>query len=496
MGLEIIAVEGIEELKNHEKAALRYLQENIAGPGYIVPSLMVQKLISNREIDAVMLLPDMLVLVELKDYTGSRIDIRGLNSPMLIYSDDAMAKKWDNPCRNLAYSAKVLSKLFKQANIKSIPIIGLLIFTNTRLRTLIVQGQAIGNGHDVAKLEPKSKREEKSYRVMGGVAVCRLSGMSGALQVFRKGWGKKRTQLSQKELEQLQKVVLHQMTPCPPEARQRIGSYIVDKESTDVQDEDYRLLIGRQAITGLPVWIKEYRRDILSLDPESDAELLLRGAVALSELGAHPNLPAYQDYYEVSDCMYVVFKREPGRFLHQCMEAGDLSTIDKLKTLMDILVGLTHIHSHKEGELTALYRDLRPESVFVTESRQAQLFNFDCTRLPSRSTAFGQAKERADRWRAYASFEFLDAQTPEQVDTPTDIYSWGIVAYELLTGKLPYASEKELAQGKFIPLSEFNLSIPQSLQASIEQAISPQTGLRPSLTELQTAVQEAMSATG
>ncbi|MCL4299798.1 MAG: hypothetical protein KJ077_28950, partial [Anaerolineae bacterium] len=141
----------------------------------------------------------------------------------------------------------------------------------------------------------------------------------------------------------------------------------------------------------------------------------------MSKLGAHPNLVTYQDYHEVSDRIYITLKREPGNFLRGLMEMGRLSWRDQLFILCDILLGLDHIHSHKEGTRTALYRDLRPESIFVTKEGRAQLFNFDCTRLPSRITVLKQARGRAQRWQAYASFELLNAQQPEQVSTPTDV---------------------------------------------------------------------------
>lgn len=492
MPLELVTVEGFQDLKPQEKTALRDLAKHIDEPGYLIPSLLVAKYISNREVDAVIVLPDMLVLLELKDYWGRVIRIDGLNTRMVRIRDDGSAEKINNPCRNLAYSAKVLTELFRKARLPSIPIHGMLIFTNKQLDKLVVENQLIGTTDlKMARLQPKGQKEQQEYGLLGGVAVCRLPAIPSALLAIRQEHVKPPVKLNTAERAQLKNVILGEMSPLPREVRLRIGSYVVDQE-LDNPEEDYRLKLGHETVTDLPVWIKEYRRDILSLDPDADTELLLRGAVALSNLGQHDNLPVYVAHDEASDCVYIILKREPGSFLRELMESGNLSWRDKLHILRDLLAGLQHIHCHQEGTRIALYRDLRPESVFVTQAGRAHLFNFDCTRLPSRITALKQARGRAQRWQAYASFELLNAQRPEQVDTPTDIYSWGVVAYELLTGRLPFADARKAALKQFIPLANFELPLPQLLQDLIDQALSQGPSKRPPIARLQAAVQEAI----
>jgi serine/threonine-protein kinase len=261
------------------------------------------------------------------------------------------------------------------------------------------------------------------------------------------------------------------------------------------REPEYSVYKGEEIDTLQPVWVKEYHCDLLATGKwaELDRTLVLRDAVALASLGDHPNLVRYKTKIDTGDCVYVVLKREPGWFLRERMRLGQLTLKEKLHILSDLLDGLSHIHRHKEGKQTALYRDLRPESVFVTEAGRAQLFSFDCTRLPARSTALEQAKGRAHRWRAYASFELLNAEAPGQVGTPTDIYSWGVVAYELLAGQLPYADETKAAKRRYIPLAKLQLPISQSLATLIEQALSPTPWERPSLRDLQSVVQEALN---
>ncbi|MCL4299797.1 MAG: NERD domain-containing protein [Anaerolineae bacterium] len=270
MSLEVVATEGFQDLQDHEKTALRYLQEHIAGPGYLIPSLIVAKLISNREIDAILVLSDGLILLELKHYRNRTIQIDSLSAKMRRYNDDGSVQEWDNPCRNLAYSAKVLSDLFKKAQVQATPIYGMLIFTHEQLDKLIVQGQVIqAIKRSVGKLHPQNPYEQREYSLLGGVAVCQLPAVPQALEALRREQSRSPVQLNLRECQRLKNVILGQMAPLPLEARLRIGSYIVEQELV-TPEEDYRLKIGHQAVTDLPVWIKEYRRDILSLDPGAD----------------------------------------------------------------------------------------------------------------------------------------------------------------------------------------------------------------------------------
>jgi serine/threonine-protein kinase len=494
MSLELVSVEGARELRDHEKTALHYLKEHIAGPGYLIPSLLFGKLLSNREIDAVLILPDMIVLVELKDYFG-RVEIPNLNDKMRLYDlEEGTLYERGNPCNNLAYSAKVVNSLAGGVGFPMLRVAGALILTNDRLDELVVEGEPLDERGAVAQMDLTPSN--KDYAFLGGIVVCRLPAAPRALEALRAELaqgGVAAQALHDADLARLKDAVLGRMKPLPAGARRRVGTYLIDGER-DALDEDYRLHVGHQDVTGLPVWLKEYHSDILSVHPDQDRELLLRGASALSTLGAHPNLPTYQDYCEEGDRVYVVLRREEGAFLRAVMQAGGMTLVDKLSILRDLLEGLSHIHAHHEGDRTALCRDLRPECVYVTASGAAQLFNFDCTRLPAQQTALDRARRRALLWRAYASFELLHASLPEQVGPPTDVYSWGVVAYELLAGRHPYADEEKMALGKFTSLAGLGLALPGTFLTLVDRALSPLPETRPALVDLRAAVQDALDA--
>lgn len=492
---KVVLTEGTSELEPHEVEALIALRNAVGLPGYLIPSLMVGKLVQNREIDAVLILPEVIFLVELKHYTGKRIEVDGLNTKVRRFHDDGSVEELTNPCYNLAISAKVLSDIFKQVDIKRIHIAGLWVFTNSQLQELRVAGRLIGK-EGIATLEPTEPYEREDYALLSGVAVCRLPSVSNAIDRFRQeleSAGLRRAYLPHRHREVLKDAFLGRMTPLPPDTLRRVGSYIVDDKGP-LSGEAYELLYGHQAHTNLPVWLKKYKVDFLSRNPDTQTEFLLRGARALSELGSHPHLPTYQDYYETGPHVYVILKREPGQFLRWRMEDEDFSLVERLCVLRDALDGLAHIHNHREGDRIALYRDMRPESIFVCKEGKAQLFNFDCSRLPGAKTKFKQVTQRAWRWSSYASYELLFANSPEELTPASDIYSWAVVAYELLTGQLPYAKPSELVKGQITPLARFGVSIPQDLQTLIEGALTQEAKNRPAIEKIRLPLQRAIAS--
>ncbi|MCU0493971.1 MAG: protein kinase, partial [Chloroflexaceae bacterium] len=264
------------------------------------------------------------------------------------------------------------------------------------------------------------------------------------------------------------------------------------------QEPGVSLYRGEDRETQDIVWVKAYQRDMLATGSTRDVDklVLLRDAVALRHLRGHRSIPEYLVRDDTGgEVVYVVLRREAGQFLRWHMERDNLSLATRLAILTQLLDGLAHIHAHRDGNRTALYRDLRPESVFVTSSGVVQLFNFDCSRLPAAATTHEYARQKAALWQAYASYELRNG-TPDQIGPPTDVYSWGVVAYELLTGMLPYPDKKAQARGEFTALVAANLALPAALVAQIEQCLRLDADQRPTIAALHHALEEARSVGG
>jgi eukaryotic-like serine/threonine-protein kinase len=158
--------------------------------------------------------------------------------------------------------------------------------------------------------------------------------------------------------------------------------------------------------------------------------------------------------------VYMVMEWCEGRLLRQILSEGRISQDRALRIAINALSALEYIH-----ENGVVHRDLKPENIMVDGQDNIKLIDF------------GIAGDAAARRLTYANFTATlgtaDYISPEQVkgkrgDGRSDIYSMGIILYEMLTGKQPFTGDSPLAVMNDRLL---NYPVPPSIA---EPAISPQ----------------------
>ena len=135
--------------------------------------------------------------------------------------------------------------------------------------------------------------------------------------------------------------------------------------------------------------------------------------------------------------IYMVMEWCPGRLLRQILDEGPLSQERALRIAGEVLEGLDYIHAHG-----VVHRDLKPENIMVDEQDHIKLIDF------------GIAGDAAAKRLTYANFTAAIGTpnyiSPEQVkgrrgDGRSDIYSMGVILYEMLSGKLPFNGPNPMA---------------------------------------------------
>ncbi|MEM7262709.1 MAG: serine/threonine-protein kinase [Planctomycetota bacterium] len=179
--------------------------------------------------------------------------------------------------------------------------------------------------------------------------------------------------------------------------------------------------------------------DAATGDPEF-VERFEREARAMARLD-HGNIVTVFDFGEAGDHCYLTMEFVDGPTLRDVIDTGPLATHEALKIVPQVCDALEYAHS--QG---IVHRDIKPENILLTREGSVRMVDFGLAKL----------LEAGDDYRGLTQSRHVmgtpSYMAPEQVERPlevdhrADIYSLGVVLYELLTGELPL--------GRFSPPSE------------------------------------------
>jgi serine/threonine protein kinase len=156
-----------------------------------------------------------------------------------------------------------------------------------------------------------------------------------------------------------------------------------------------------------------------------------REARALAAL-SHPNIVAIHDFGKAGDFSYLVMEFVDGASLRQLLRAGRVEPRESLAMVTQICDALQYAHDRG-----VVHRDIKPENVLVDRQGRVKLVDFGLAKLlnptPGDVTLTGPAQSMGT-WHYMAPEQY---EHPRDVDHRADIYSLGVVFYELLTGQVP-----------------------------------------------------------
>ena len=184
---------------------------------------------------------------------------------------------------------------------------------------------------------------------------------------------------------------------------------------------------------------------------------------------SHPNIVSVYDVSRGGDMEYIVMELIDGITLKQYMEKrGQLNWRESLHFITQIMRGLSHAHSRG-----IIHRDIKPQNIMVLRDGSVKVADFGIACLADSAQTLTQ--------EALGSVHYI---SPEQArgdrpDARSDIYSSGVVLYEMLTGRLPFEGESAVAVAiqhlSSIPLAprEINPDIPEQLELICMKALAP-----------------------
>jgi tRNA A-37 threonylcarbamoyl transferase component Bud32 len=193
-----------------------------------------------------------------------------------------------------------------------------------------------------------------------------------------------------------------------------------------------------------PVAVKLLHREIS--DEEDQLERFRREARAAARL-SHPNLVGVIDAGEDDGRPYIVFEYIDGRTLkRQLQDEGPLPVDEAVAYAIEIGRGLTAAHARK-----LVHRDVKPQNVLIDPDGRAKVTDFGIARSLEQKgmTATGRVLGTTD----YVSPE---QAMGEDVDERSDVYSLGVVLYEMLTGDVPFEAETQVG----VAMKHVNVPMP------------------------------------
>jgi serine/threonine protein kinase len=183
----------------------------------------------------------------------------------------------------------------------------------------------------------------------------------------------------------------------------------------------------------------------------------------------HPNITMVYEFGFEGDVPFMVQEFLSGEDLDRIIKAEvPLSLHDKLRILIGVAFGLEY--AHKAG---VMHRDIKPSNVRVLDNQSVKIMDFGIAKTVDPADEITQTGITLGS-SSYMSPEQIGGDT---VDLRTDIFSFGVLAYELLAGQKPFRNEnlflllEQIVKEPPAPLREVAPDAPPSLVEVVEQAI-------------------------
>ena len=183
---------------------------------------------------------------------------------------------------------------------------------------------------------------------------------------------------------------------------------------------------------------------------------------------SHPNIVSVYDVSRGGDTEYIVMELIDGITLKQYMEKrGQLNWRESLHFITQIMRGLSHAHSRG-----IVHRDIKPQNIMVLRDGSVKVADFGIACLENSAQTLTQ--------EALGSVHYISPEQArgDRTDARSDIYSAGVVFYEMLSGRLPFEGDSAVSVAiqhlSSIPLAprEINPDIPEQLELICMKAMA------------------------
>src|SRR5512145_3236936 len=209
----------------------------------------------------------------------------------------------------------------------------------------------------------------------------------------------------------------------------------------------------------------------------------------------HPNIVPVYDYSEHEQRPYLVMKYIEGDTLKARLNQGPL-TSEEINQIVDS-VGSALAYAHKQG---VLHRDIKPSNVLVSTDGQMYLADFGLARI-AQSGESTLSSDMIMGTPQYISPE--QAMGKKDLDARTDLYSFGVMLYEMVVGQVPFNADTPFSvihDHIYTPLPlphKVNPNVPESVERVLLKALAKERDARyETVAQMVTAFKDAWAQAG
>src|SRR5438552_4269586 len=227
------------------------------------------------------------------------------------------------------------------------------------------------------------------------------------------------------------------VTPPPSMAERHIGKYVVKRELG--RGGMGAVYLAEQTGLGREVAIKELIPSAAA-DPIALKRFLQEAQVMART--SHPNLVQVYDMEQIQGANYIVLEFVRGKSLRDLLNRGAIALPQVFAVMHGVLQALDYAHRH-----AIVHRDMKPEDVLISDEGDVKVADFGIARLTDDSGGPGSTATKTGTTVGTPQYMSPEQVAASKADGRSDLYSFGILFYELIVGQPPFTASE--ADGPF-----------------------------------------------